>query len=341
MSEPVIRVPVPLGPRSYDVFVGPGALRHLPELVPPGASRAAVVTQAGIPVAVEPGVEHKVFVVPDGERAKSMATVDELCRGFAQWGLSRRDVVIAVGGGVVTDLAGFTAAVYYRGIAVVHVATTLLAQVDAAIGGKTGVNLPEGKNLVGAFWQPAGVVCDVDTLATLPEREWRSGNGEMAKYHFLGGEEIERSELREKVALCVAIKSAVVAADEHEGASGRRATLNYGHTLGHALETAGGYGLRHGEAVAIGLMFAARLACRLGRVGAGRVQDHERVVSSYGLPTALPAGVDAAELLALMRRDKKAAGGLTFVLDGPAGIEVVDGVDEGAVVDLLRAMGAR
>jgi 5-deoxy-5-amino-3-dehydroquinate synthase len=342
----VIRVPVPLGGRSYDVLVGPGARHHVRELLPRTAARAAIVTQAGIPVDVDPGVEHEVFVVPDGEAAKSLATVEELCRGFARWGLSRRDAVVAVGGGVVTDLAGFTAAVYHRGVAVVHVATTLLAQVDAAVGGKAGVNLPEGKNLVGAFWQPAGVVCDIDTLATLPEREWRSGNGEMAKYHFLagGGEDLQRLELREKVATCVAIKASVVAADEREGASGRRATLNYGHTLGHALETAGGYDLRHGEAVAIGLVFAARLAHRLGRIGAGRVADHEHVVAGYDLPTALPAGADAAELLELMRRDKKGLGaghGLTLVLDGPRGVEVVDGVDEAVVLEQLRAMGAR
>ena len=343
----VIRVPVPLGDRSYDVHVGPGALGHLPELVPPGAARAAVVTQAGIPVDVEPGIEQRTFLVPGGEQAKSLTTVDELCRRFAQWGLARGDVVIAVGGGVVTDVAGFAAAVYHRGVAVVHVATTLLAQVDAAIGGKTGVNLPEGKNLVGAFWQPRGVVCDIDTLSTLPEGEWRSGRGEMAKYHFLAagadwhGEEMDELELTERVALCAAIKSSVVAADEHEGASGRRATLNYGHTLAHALETAGAYDLRHGEAVAIGLVFAARLAHRLGRIGAGRVADHEHVVASYDLPGALPAGSDAAALVALMRRDKKAAGGLTFVLDGPDGVEVVHSVDEAVVVEELRAMGAR
>src|SRR5207237_2626922 len=165
---------------------------------------------------------------------------------------------------------------------------TLLAQVDAAIGGKTGVNLPEGKNLVGSFWQPAAVLCDTKVLETLPPREYRSGLGEMAKYHFLGGEALVDCNLDERVARCVAIKAEVVASDEREG--GRRAILNYGHTLAHALETAGHYDLRHGEAVAIGLCFAARLADRLGRIDEHRVKEHEHVVVGYGLPTWIPAG---------------------------------------------------
>ena len=175
-------------------------------------------------------------------------------------------MVVAVGGGVVTDTAGFAAAVYHRGIPVVHVPTTLLGQIDAAIGGKTGVNLPEGKNLVGAVWQPSAVLCDTEVLATLPPREYRSGLGEMAKYAFLGVDDLADLPLDEAVAACVRCKAEVVAADEREG--GRRAILNYGHTLAHALEIAGGYDLRHGEAVAIGLVYAAELARALGRIDA-------------------------------------------------------------------------
>ncbi len=201
---------------------------------------------------------------------------------------------MAVGGGVVTDVAGFAAAAYHRGVPVVHVATTLLAQVDAAIGGKTGVNLPEGKNLVGAFWQPAAVLCDTEVLESLPPEEYRSGLGEMAKYAFLGAEGLADLPLAERVARCVEIKAAVVAADERE--AGQRAVLNYGHTLAHALETHAsdiGADLRHGEAVAIGLVFAALLARRLGRIDDERVEDHRRVVDGYGLPAELPAGADA------------------------------------------------
>ena len=332
----MITVPVSLGDRSYDVLVGAGARHRLLEVLPPGVQRAAVVTQENVGVPVDPGVEHRTFLMDEGEDAKCMETVEDLCRGFSRWGLTRADVVVAVGGGVVTDTAGFAAAVYHRGVPVVHVSTTLLGQVDAAIGGKTGVNLPEGKNLVGAFWQPAAVLCDTEVLATLPPREYASGCGEMAKYHFLGGRDLEDLPIDERVARCVEIKAEVVASDEREG--GRRAILNYGHTLAHALETAGKYDLRHGEAVAVGLVFAARLARRLGRIGDDDVERHYRVVRSYGLPDRLPADVDLAALVQLMGRDKKALRGLTFALDGNEGVTVVHGIDAEVVMAVLEEM---
>ena len=332
----MIRVPVDLGDRSYDVLVGAGARHRLLEVLPSGAQRAAVVTQEHIPVSVDPGIESHTFLMGDGEEAKCTETVEELCRSFARFGLTRADVVVAVGGGVVTDTVGFAAAVYHRGVAVVHVATSLLAQVDAAIGGKTGVNLPEGKNLVGAFWQPHAVLCDTEVLASLPPREYLSGCGEMAKYHFLGGEGLEDLPLDERVAACVRIKAEVVTGDERE--AGRRAILNYGHTLAHALETAGQYDLRHGEAVGIGLVFAARLAARLHRIDEARVEHHSRVVRGYGLPDALPADAEPDKLLELMGRDKKALKGLTFALDGPAGVEVVADVPLHDVVATLEEM---
>jgi len=331
----VITVPVDLGPRSHEVLVGRGARHRLLEVLPTGAGRAAIVTQPGIDVPVDAGVEQRTFLMDDGEGAKCLETVEELCRAFCRWGLTRGDVVVAVGGGVVTDTAGFAAAVYHRGVAVVHVATTLLAMVDAAIGGKTGVNLPEGKNLVGAFWQPAAVLCDTEVLETLPPREYAAGLGEMAKYAFLGVDELRDLPIDEAVAACVRCKVAYVGADERE-TSGRRSLLNYGHTLAHALETAGRYDLRHGEAVAIGLVFAARLAHRLGRIDAERVAEHEAVVAGYRLSTTVPAGHDPAGLVDLMARDKKAVHGLTFVLDGPRGVEVVDGVDRAVVEAVLR-----
>jgi 5-deoxy-5-amino-3-dehydroquinate synthase len=336
----MIVVPVALGDRAYDVVVGTGAIRDLAAHLPLGARRAAVVTQEGIGIDVDPGVKHETFVVGDGETAKSLATVEDLCRGFARWGLTRGDVVVAVGGGVVTDTAGFAAAVYHRGVAVVNVPTTLLGMVDAAIGGKTGVNLPEGKNLVGAFWQPSAVVCDTDVLGSLPPREMRNGTGEMAKYHFLTGDDLMALAIDERVAACVRIKAAVVAGDERETATGprSRAVLNYGHTLGHALETAGSYDLRHGEAVAIGLVFAAELARELGRIDQGRVDEHRKVLARYDLPVGLPDGVDAEELVVLMARDKKAVDGLTFVLDGPDGVEPVVGVERDAVDAALGAI---
>ncbi len=336
-------VPVELAERSYDVLVGAGAIDALAQVVPVRARRVAVVTQAGIDVEVDPGVEHRSFLIRQGEDAKDLAAIEGLCRAWSQWGLTRNDAVVAVGGGMVTDVAGFAAAVYHRGIDVIHVPTTLLGQVDAAIGGKTGVNLPEGKNLVGAYWQPRAVLCDTAVLASLPPREMRSGQGEVAKYHFLddgrfGSTPVEALTLDEQVVRCVQIKASVVAGDEREG--GGRATLNYGHTLGHALEIAGGFDLRHGEAVAIGLVYAAELAFALGRIDSTRVAEHRRVVGAYDLPADLPADADPDELVALFARDKKALDGVTFVLDGPAGVEPVTGVDR-AVIDTAFAAMSR
>lgn len=330
----MIRIEVPVPGRTYDAVVGRDVLDEVGALVPSAAKRAAIVTQSGIGVSVDPGVDHRVFTIADGEGAKSLSTVEMLCRNWASWGLTRSDVVIAVGGGVVTDTAGFAAASYHRGVAVVHVPTTLLGMIDAAIGGKTGVNLPEGKNLVGAFWQPQGVLCDLATLDTLPPRERRSGMGELAKYRFLpGGDDLETLPFDEQVARCIRIKADVVAADEREG--GLRAILNYGHTLAHAIETAGTYDLRHGEAVSVGLHYAACLGQRLGRIDDARVEEHRAVLAHYELPMQLPAGLGDDELLSLMGRDKKAVDGLTFALDGPDGVEVVAGVDRKAALAAL------
>lgn len=329
-------VTVALGDRSYDVHVGPGVRTRLGSVMPAGARRAAVVTQADVGWTVDSGLDQSVFTVADGEEAKSLSEVERLCRAMSQAGFTRSDVVVAVGGGVVTDLAGFVAAVYHRGMRYISVATTLLAQVDAAIGGKTGVNLPEGKNLVGAFWQPHAVLCDTETLATLPPRELRSGQGELAKYHFLTGDDLEALDLDERIAAAVRIKAEVVAADEREG--GRRAILNYGHTLAHAIETAGRYDLRHGEAVAVGLVYAAEVALRLDRIDEARVAEHRAVVSGYGLPQRLPAVLEDDELLALFGRDKKAVDGVTFVLDSDRGVEPVVGVPETVQREALAAV---
>lgn len=329
-------VSVDLGDRSYDVHVGAGVRARLSSVVPTGARRAAVVTQPNVGWAVDSGLDQTVLEVPDGEEAKCLAEVERLCRAMSAAGFTRSDVIVAVGGGVVTDVAGFVAAVYHRGMRYVSVPTTLLGQVDAAIGGKTGVNLPEGKNLVGAFWQPHAVLCDTDVLATLPPREMRSGQGELAKYHFLSGDDLDALDLTQRIAAAVRIKSDVVAADEREG--GRRAVLNYGHTLAHAIETAGRYDLRHGEAVAVGLVYAAEVAARMGRIDSDRVAYHRRVVSGYGLPSRLPAMLDDDELVALFGRDKKAVDGLTLVLDSARGVETVTGVPEAVLRQALAAV---
>jgi 5-deoxy-5-amino-3-dehydroquinate synthase len=349
----VIVVPVPLSDRPYDVVVGGRARHELASVVSEmgGVRQAAVVSQRAVVEAgwlegLDPGVPFDVHLLGEGESAKSLSSVEMLCRNFAASGLSRADVVVAVGGGVVTDVAGFAAATFHRGTRYVNVATTLLAQVDAAIGGKTGVNIVEGKNLVGAFWQPAAVLCDTETLTSLPPREWRCGHGEMAKYAFLGRGEPDSSllelDIDEQVARCAAIKAAVVAADETE--QGLRMVLNYGHTLAHALEAEafgdGPGALAHGEAVAIGLVFAALLARRLGRIDDERVGLHRAVVAGFDLTAALPAHADPARLVASMARDKKARHDLTFVLDGPDGVEAVSGVGEADVVATLAEMGS-
>ena len=336
----MIRIQVPLGNRSYTVLVGGGAHRELASVIPEGAKRAAVVTQRSIGLTVDPGIDHSVHFLDDGEETKVLSTVERLCSEFAESGLTRRDVVVAVGGGVVTDVGGFAAAVYHRGVAVVHVATTLLGQIDASIGGKTGVNLPEGKNLVGAFWQPSAVICDTGVLSSLAPRELRSGLGELAKYHFLAGDSgpvsLDELPLDERVAACVRIKAEIVGDDEREG--GRRALLNYGHTLAHALEIEGSFDLRHGEAVAIGLVYAAELSHVLGRIDEKRVAEHRRVVEAYGLSSELPENTDHDRVIELFARDKKAIDAITFVLDGPCGPEVVTDVGTEAMREALDIM---
>jgi len=324
------RVDVRLPGREYPVLIGHGAVNQINQVLPPAARRAIIVTQEGIPANITLPIESKTVVIGQGETAKSLATIEDLSQQFAEMGITRQDVIIGVGGGMVTDVAGFSAATWHRGTPVVHVATSLLAMVDAAIGGKTGVNLPQGKNLVGAFWQPSAVICDLDFLSTLPERELRCGLGEVAKYHFLTGDDLLSLSLDERVARCVSIKGAFVEQDERE--SGKRAFLNYGHTLAHALETVGKHQLAHGEAVAIGLIFAARLARALGRIDDARVDYHELVVGqTYSLQTRMPSGLDINELMAAMARDKKALNGLTFILDSSNGLEIVSDISADVV----------
>ena len=349
------RVHVALGDRSYDIVVDE-SYAGLQDLLR-GRRRVALVTQTSVDDHVGAlvgdaldgaGLSYATFTIGEGEDAKSLATVEQLCREWTRFGLLRGDVVVAMGGGVVGDTAGFAAAVYHRGVDVVQVPTTLLAMVDSAIGGKTGVNLPEGKNLVGAFHQPIGVFANPRVLASLPDRDYRCGLGEIAKYALMGDDFVspridalvarDPAALADVIAQCAALKARCVEADELER-TGVRAVLNYGHTLGHALETATGHALQHGEAVAIGLVFAAQLATALERTPPELVVRTEALVGALGLPIQAPPGVAAGELLAIMARDKKSGGALTFVLDGPSGIERVDAPDPVAVNKALAAIG--
>ena len=344
-----MNVTVKLVDRSYDVVLGNGARNELRKLLAfrvPNAKMAVIVTSPALArqpwFDVTSGLDQHVVEVPEGEDAKNFSALEGLCEQFAQLQLSRHDVIVAVGGGAITDLGGFAAAVYLRGIAVVHIPTSLVGQVDAAIGGKTGINLRAGKNLVGAFHQPVGVLCDFDVLATLPERERLSGLGEVAKCWLLEGRrapEIRTASQSELVTMSVQLKANIVSGDERE--AGQRALLNYGHTLAHAVESLALArsvdDMRHGEAVAIGLAFAVRLARRLGRVGDDDVANHDAVLKALGLVSALPPTYATHELLAAMSHDKKAHHDLTFVLAGPQGFEVVRDVEPTVVAEVLES----
>ena len=331
------QIQVDLGERTYPVLIGTECLEEgLDSLLPDRVQKVALVTQSNIGIIPSINVEHEIFHIDNGEIAKTLKTVEDLCSRWAQWGLTRTDVVVAIGGGLVTDIAGFAAAVYHRGVDVIHVPTTLLGMVDAAIGGKTAVNLPEGKNLVGSFWQPVGVVCDISTLSSLPGREWRCGYGEVAKYHFLGAQDLDQQDLAGKIMKCIQLKAEIVREDERE--TGRRAILNYGHTLAHALEMEKDFSLAHGEAVAIGIRYAAEIAKILGRIDQNRVDEHETVLEHYGLSYKLPSSYDWGQLVSLFQRDKKAVDGISFVLDGPEGIEVVKIEDQEILIQAMEAL---
>ncbi|WNV77473.1 3-dehydroquinate synthase [Geodermatophilus sp. DSM 44513] len=323
------------GPRPYDVVIGPGARHELGALtttVLAGAARAVVVHaaplagQAGAVVETlqTAGVAAEALVVPDGEAAKTAEVAAGLWEELGRLGLTRSDVVVGVGGGAVTDLAGFVAATWNRGVRVVQVPTSLLGMVDAAVGGKTGINTGAGKNLVGAFHPPVAVIADTDVLAGLPEAEYRSGLAEVVKCGFIADGAVldlleldptGRRDTDELIERAVQVKAAAVGADLHD--TGVREFLNYGHTLGHAVERVEDFGWRHGEAVAVGLVFAAHLAGRAGLLSRGEVERHSRLIATMGLPTRYAGDWDRIQ--AVMRRDKKKAssGALRFVvLDG-------------------------
>jgi 5-deoxy-5-amino-3-dehydroquinate synthase len=352
--EPRI-VTVDLGDRAYPIVVGQGLVDSIASWLPNDATRALVVTQSGVPfdgivAAVRAsGRTVEVCCLPSGESAKQLETVGEVCSAASTGGLRRNDVIISVGGGVVSDVAGFAASVYLRGIRVVHVPTTLLAQVDAAIGGKTGVNTAAGKNLIGTFYQPFAVLCDVSLLDSLDADELRSGRGELAKYAFLDPDglavfgkysSVDTASLVQLVSFAATIKARFVESDELERATSAtlpRVLLNYGHTLAHAIESATRFSVRHGDAVALGLRFAALLALRLGRIDQARVDQHLDVLNALDTFNSWPADlIDDDALVALMLKDKKSRGSLAFVLDGPNGLQLVEDVPHDAVIEVLR-----
>ena len=340
--------------RSYDIHCGSGIATAVAAAIRESGGRRAVViadravatTHAAAVAAAlaATGIDTAVETIPSGEASKSVAGAAALWNALAERAVDRATHVVAVGGGVAGDLAGFVAATFGRGLPLWQVPTTVVAQVDSAIGGKTGINLAGGKNLVGAFWQPRGVFADIDTLATLPRREFVSGLAEVLKYGMILDAEFftwleahaadvlarDTTSLVHAIERSAALKAHVVERDERE-TSGLRAVLNYGHTFGHAYETAAGYGvLLHGEAVAIGMARAARLAVRIGRLAADVVERQDALLERLELPVAAPAlSCTADELLTIMGRDKKAVGGrLRFVLPDRIGhVELVADID--------------
>lgn len=335
MTGELARVPVGT---AYEVVIGRGILAAAADLVPQAASRVLLVHSGALPEVVrdvrtaldDRGLHIVEGVVPDAEAAKTLAVAGDLWGLLGRESFTRTDAVVGIGGGTVTDLAGFVAAAWLRGVPFVNVPTTVLAMVDAAVGGKTGINTAEGKNLVGAFYEPLGVVCDIDVLATLPERDFVAGMAEVIKAGFIADPRIlelieadpasARGVGRHTVELierAVAMKARVVSEDLRE--AGLREILNYGHTLGHAIEQHAGYTMRHGDAVAIGMVFAAELAHRAGLIDSVLRQRHRDILTLVGLPTTY-AGAHLEQLQVAMGRDKKTRGStLRFVvLEGPA-----------------------
>jgi 3-dehydroquinate synthase len=374
-SSEIVRVA--LGERSYEIVIVSGELPSLADrladwldargfnsaplpsvfLVTDGhvCDREAAAVGASLHLA---GFRCEIAVLEPGEQTKSLAAASELYDRLVNMQADRQTIVVAVGGGVIGDLAGFVAATYARGLPFVQVPTTLLAQVDSSVGGKVGINHPQGKNLIGAFHQPLGVFVDTAALNTLPPRDYQSGLAEVVKYGvildgaFFDYLETHKAELvlrapdvlRYVVARCCRLKADVVEQDEFER-TGLRTCLNYGHTFAHAFEALSGYGeLLHGEAVSIGMVYASRLAARLGRIDDKASLRQKSLLEALGLPTRLPESLklDSQALLERMRLDKKVVGGrLRFVLPDRLGhVELVAVVPESDVLAVLEAPGS-
>jgi 3-dehydroquinate synthase len=349
-----VNIQVDLGARSYPITIGAGILGSIGARVASlgGSHRVGVVTDSTVRGLYADDVlrslraaslDPALVEVADGEESKSLASLSFLYDRFLEAGLDRRSTVIALGGGVIGDLAGFAAATFLRGVPFIQVPTTLLAQVDSSVGGKTGVNLPQGKNLVGAFYQPRLVWIDVLTLTTLPQRQVRAGLAEVIKYGAILSAELfeylERSldrllgledeALVNVVGDCCRLKASVVSEDERE--SGLRAILNFGHTLGHALEQMTDYRrYLHGEAVAVGMVFAARLSAERGLCPVDVATRIERLVERAGLPSRLPGGLSADSLLRAVGADKK-------IQDGKVRFVGLQSIGKTCFVDLAGA----
>ncbi len=332
------RVPVELASRAYSIEIGSGLLTSV------GASIAALgIGQKGVVITdsrvgplyadqviqslAQAGLQTTLLTVPAGEKSKSLSIAESLLEQMTAAGLDRGSFVVALGGGVIGDLAGFVASIYFRGIPYVQIPTTVLAQVDSSIGGKTGVNLATGKNLVGSFHQPRAVFADVSTLETLPPREFNEGFAEIIKHAIIRDaalfrqlENFKRADLAEIIHRNIEIKAAIVSEDEFES-KGLRALLNFGHTIGHGIENAAGYGtLLHGEAISLGLIAASRLSVTHAGMPLAECVAIEKLLTQFELPTQLTANIATESILNAMAKDKKfAAGQIRFILSSGLG----------------------
>jgi 3-dehydroquinate synthase len=352
-----------LGPRSYDIALTTGnsnGFGAFARAALPKSKLAIIVSDANtrnhcsqLEVSLHTaGFRTGFATIPPGEESKSLAELSRMYDALYDLAADRNTCIVAVGGGVVGDLAGFAAATYNRGLSLLMVPTSLLAMVDSSVGGKTGINHPKGKNLIGAFHQPAGVWIDITYLQTLPPREYQSGLAEVVKYGVILDADFfayleantaailarDQDVLLQVVEKCCRLKAAVVEEDEREE-TGLRAVLNYGHTFAHAFETVGGYGAwLHGEAVAAGMVHAARLAEKLGQPSGDLGQRQLKLLEAFSLPTAKQKAWPSDELLEVMKRDKKAsAGEMRFILPTRIGeVILVEGVAESLVRDVLE-----
>jgi 3-dehydroquinate synthase len=353
--QSIKQIQVALGDRSYDIIIKAGILQNAHDVLNSFCSNRStlIVTDSNVDPLYSDKIEnlnYSKFIFPAGEKHKTIDTVTGICRKAVAAGLDRKSLILALGGGVCGDMAGFAAAVYMRGIDFIQIPTTLLAMVDSSVGGKTGVDLPEGKNLVGAFWQPQLVLVDPETLKTLPMEEVRNGLAEVVKYGMIYDwkffqllenniealQNLDMDFYTEMIKRCCEIKAEVVAQDEREG--GLRAILNYGHTFGHAVELLSNFDIAHGAAVSIGMAVAVELGVMTGRISKDYAERQNALLKKLGLPTRIPSGFDPEKIYGAMLHDKKTLGSkvkLILPVDNGA-VSIVDDIDSTLIIQAIR-----
>lgn len=348
------KIKVALGDRSYNIMIQPSLLLKANNILESFCSQRSilVVTDSNVDPLCSDKIEAGAakFIFPAGEKHKTIETVTDICRKAIKAGLDRKSLILALGGGVCGDMAGFAAAIYMRGIEFIQIPTTLLAMVDSSVGGKTGVDLPEGKNLVGAFWQPKLVLIDPETLKTLPMEEIRNGLAEVVKYGMIYDWEffqllenniealnnLDMDFYTDMIKRCCEIKAEVVAQDEREG--GLRAILNYGHTFGHAVELLSNFEIAHGAAVSIGMAVAAELGVMTGRISKDYAERQNALLKKLGLPIRIPSSFDPEKIYGAMLHDKKTVGSKVKLIlpDGDGAVSIVDDIDLDLIIQAIR-----